>query len=145
MTDLKVPLALDARRALVDAEVATLERGPFLCPSCRMEVTLKRGPVKVAHFAHKPDTDCTGESIEHATAKLLLIRHLESLAGRSERRVLAFSACIGLSFENRAESCECEVDYVVKLPPFTDVALEHQLFDIPERKAEAVGKARRSG
>ena len=47
----------------------------FKCPSCKAEVTLKRGPKRVAHFAHKSNQGCAygkGESLAHLKAKLLI-------------------------------------------------------------------------
>ena len=32
--------------------------GPFYCPICGTETILHRGPIKIAHFAHKPPTTC---------------------------------------------------------------------------------------
>jgi len=54
----------------VEAEDA--ERHPdYSCPNCRQNVILKRGRIRVAHFAHKPPTNCTwaGETTEHLNAK----------------------------------------------------------------------------
>lgn len=45
----------------------------FLCPECKKEVVLKRGHIKIPHFAHKPPTSCswaTGESRAHMLAKI---------------------------------------------------------------------------
>jgi competence protein CoiA len=48
------------------------EDGPFYCPACRERVIVKKGWVKVPHFAHLPDADCSyigeGESDEHQLA-----------------------------------------------------------------------------
>jgi competence protein CoiA len=55
-------------------EATTADRGPhYHCPGCRNEVILKRGRIKIAHFAHKPPVECDwakGETIEHMQAKL---------------------------------------------------------------------------
>jgi competence protein CoiA len=49
------------------------EKGPaFLCPSCRAEVILRKGTVRVHHFAHKPPVVCgwgQGETEAHLAAK----------------------------------------------------------------------------
>ena len=50
----------------------TREQGPFFCPECRDEVVVKKGHLKVHHFAHLPGTYCTygtGESEQHRQAK----------------------------------------------------------------------------
>lgn len=63
--------ALNGNR--IEADIA--ERGlPFVCPKCKRPVILKRGRIKIAHFAHKPPTDCTwakGETHAHLESKKL--------------------------------------------------------------------------
>jgi len=57
------------------------EDGPFFCPLCGEKLVFKHGPIKIAHFAHKPNTSCyfgRGESIEHMKAKHYLYTWLES-------------------------------------------------------------------
>ena len=56
----------------VIARDVTKEDGPFFCPECEGEVTLKKGVIKVHHFAHVPPFTCSfgvGESEEHRAAK----------------------------------------------------------------------------
>lgn len=57
---------IEASRDLVDSE--------FRCPTCDWPVQLKRGRVKVAHFAHLPGAECWSEpeSVTHLRAKQLL-------------------------------------------------------------------------
>ncbi len=46
--------------------------GPFNCPSCKNEVNVKKGRIKIHHFAHKVNPDCKygkGESELHMAAK----------------------------------------------------------------------------
>ena len=48
----------------------------FSCPECLGDVLLKKGTQKVAHFAHKPPTDCifgTGETGAHLKAKQMFL------------------------------------------------------------------------
>ncbi|GJL66820.1 MAG: hypothetical protein NPIRA05_17910 [Nitrospirales bacterium] len=45
----------------------------FLCPRCRRELILRKGHIKVHHFAHKPPVTCAlgkGEKEQHLKAKL---------------------------------------------------------------------------
>jgi hypothetical protein len=57
-------------------EAAIAVRGPdFFCPNCARPVTLKKGLIKVHHFAHKPPTTCTwasGETDAHLRGKQIL-------------------------------------------------------------------------
>ena len=58
-------LARDASRA--DA--------PFACPGCQEDVVLKKGTLRVHHFAHQPSSHCAlavGETPEHHRAKLAI-------------------------------------------------------------------------
>lgn len=46
--------------------------GPFYCPECRGELNLKKGKVRIHHFAHKPPFTCqygNGESEIHYRVK----------------------------------------------------------------------------
>ncbi|GAX05541.1 competence protein CoiA [Secundilactobacillus pentosiphilus] len=50
------------------------QRGmPYFCPSCREQVILKRGTRMMAHFAHRPNSNCRpfseSESQKHLTGK----------------------------------------------------------------------------
>lgn len=49
--------------------------GIFACPNCSAAATLKRGAIKIAHFAHKPPVTCAWGAREtelHLRAKTLL-------------------------------------------------------------------------
>lgn len=46
--------------------------GPFTCLDCEELLTLRRPYDKRAHFAHRPDSSCAGESALHHYAKELL-------------------------------------------------------------------------
>lgn len=53
----------------------------YVCPLCAGTVILKRGRVKVAHFAHAPGATCdqAGESLAHHLAKRVLADRFRSL------------------------------------------------------------------
>ncbi|MFD7320515.1 competence protein CoiA [Streptomyces sp. NPDC059875] len=59
------------------------EPSGYCCPYCRHPVHLKRGRVKVAHFAHAAGADCPAasepESPEHLAAKALLAAEFRAL------------------------------------------------------------------
>lgn len=57
----------------------TKDKGPFSCPQCLAEVVLKKGEIKVHHFAHKPPFDCaygSGETQKHLTVKRAIYEDL---------------------------------------------------------------------
>lgn len=66
---------LVARRSEERVEASrSLAGGDFHCSLCGGAVILKRGRVKVAHFAHQPGAECdyAGESVPHLLAKRVL-------------------------------------------------------------------------
>jgi competence protein CoiA len=57
------------------ARVSERPEAPFICPLCRREVILRKGKIKVHHFAHKPPVLCSlgaGETEAHHRAKLAI-------------------------------------------------------------------------
>jgi competence protein CoiA len=59
----------------------TKEDAPFYCPACKAEVVVKKGRVKVHHFAHIPPTNCvygSGESEQHRNAKVAIYNALST-------------------------------------------------------------------
>ena len=78
--------------------------GEFVCPKCRRVVVLKAGRKVIAHFAHKPPTDCTwakGETREHLEAKQFVKDALvaRGLSAQFEYEIEA------LSGDRRADLC----------------------------------------
>lgn len=53
----------------------------YTCPTCHQEVILKKGKIKIPHFAHKTITTCDSysesESAEHLSGKYLLAKNCE--------------------------------------------------------------------
>lgn len=68
---LKIPLAHDETGCLVSVEFAIPGR-QYFCPACGTLLILRRGTIKVPHFAHKPSDVCNQETIVHKTAKLIV-------------------------------------------------------------------------
>jgi len=73
--ELKVPLALDDEGRYWNPDEAD-QGEDYFCPECGNNLTLRKGQIKTPHFAHQPDTTCTGtgESILHKTAKGLIVQ-----------------------------------------------------------------------
>jgi len=76
---------LTAARKSDEQKVAAWEversAGPFLCFCCKQTVTLRKGEIKAAHFAHMPPVTCeygAGESEAHRRCKLALYECLSS-------------------------------------------------------------------
>ncbi len=68
----------------------TREQGPFFCPECRDEVVVKKGHLKVHHFAHLPGTYCaygTGESEQHKQAKYEIYQTLREHSSVTQIKV----------------------------------------------------------
>ena len=57
----------------VNARNTSKEESPFYCPRCSDELNLRKGMLRVHHFAHKPPVLCSfglGESEAHRKCKL---------------------------------------------------------------------------
>jgi competence protein CoiA len=68
--------------AKVFANASQKKEGPFYCPGCRHELVLKKGRIKVHHFAHKPPFHCSrgeGESEAHRKCKESIYRSLKNI------------------------------------------------------------------
>ena len=66
---LTTPFGLDNDSQLTHANDARRDNAYF-CPSCEQQLILKRGKIKTPHFAHKSESKCSGETIQHKIAKL---------------------------------------------------------------------------
>lgn len=67
--------AYNAQQTLIDAKVAT--PGHYTCPICSRPVVLKKGKVKMPHFAHQSVKDCfmyayKKETVAHIEGKYAL-------------------------------------------------------------------------
>ena len=68
VNELTIPYAANPSGEYVTPDMA--EKGTkYRCPQCDDVVILRKGEVIRSHFAHKSDSDCTGESVEHIVAK----------------------------------------------------------------------------
>lgn len=72
MSELKVPFAIDSNDRLHSPDEA--KKGiNYFCPNCHDPLVFRNGEIKIPHFAHKTSLTCSNESIEHKTAKLLVL------------------------------------------------------------------------
>jgi len=74
MTDLLISWACDAQDMIISPNEA-ITGCLYFCPACRTPLSLKgarAGAKRRKHFAHRPDTQCSPESIVHETAKKLV-------------------------------------------------------------------------
>lgn len=71
---------------LINAQEAERNRS-YICPSCMQKVILRRGKIKVSHFAHVKNS-ChafsEGESQEHLNGKIFLQHELAKWTGKAE-------------------------------------------------------------
>ena len=66
------------------------EDGPFLCPRCSAELNIRKGMIKIHHFAHKPPVSCDygkGESEAHRKAKQSIFDSLRYMDSISELKI----------------------------------------------------------
>lgn len=77
--ELLIPYGLAPNGHLTKAADAT--RGvEYACPECRTPLVYRAGETVTHHFAHKANTACTGESVLHLTAKMLIAQTIEEHA-----------------------------------------------------------------
>lgn len=72
----------DSNSEKVYAPKALRTDGPFSCEMCSDRVVLKKGTVRIHHFAHKPPYECSygkGESEEHRKCKIEIFNYLSNL------------------------------------------------------------------
>lgn len=98
--------------------------GEFRCTGCNWPMVLRRGVIKVVHFAHKPNAECDHgpETIEHLTCKAYIYEQLRSTYG--ER----------VSVEHRVGDSIADV-YVAPLDPGEfgiAVEVQHSPLTVPE-------------
>jgi len=77
----------ESDREKVLARDAEKSDGPYQCRGCNELLTLKKGNIKVHHFAHKPPVTCSwgaGESARHYEAKMAIFDALRSDPNVSE-------------------------------------------------------------
>lgn len=89
---LKVPFAYDGEKRLYDPQTA--EKGKqYFCPACEDSVILRKGEIKIAHFAHKVSETCNQETIIHKIAKQLIFNVISDWkAGKTNSPILKRSA-----------------------------------------------------
>ena len=115
MANLQIPYAYTINKSPMSPEVA--EKGQdFSCPLCDSEVVLKRGEVRRPHFAHKPDTECSGEGVRHKVAKqmiyLMYLRNVRTvtMSVTTFRRCPNCSQGVLFSQTPQYDDVACEVD-----------------------------------
>ncbi|MDY0270585.1 competence protein CoiA [Trichloromonas sp.] len=65
----------------VFARESTKEESPFVCPRCKNELVIRKGNIKIHHFAHKPPFNCShgeGETEAHRRCKESIYNNLKS-------------------------------------------------------------------
>ena len=113
MINLQIPYAYTSDKLPVSPQVAKKGQD-FLCPICESEVILKRGEIRCPHFAHKPDTECSGEGVRHKVAKQMI--YLMYL--RTVRTVM-----VSVATFRRCPNCSQGVIFF-QTPQYNDVACE---------------------
>lgn len=91
-TELLVPYGADANQRLVRA--AEAQRGiEYRCPQCDGLLVLRAGDVKITHFAHKANTDCSGETLLHQIAKRLVAQVVNECTTSASKRLAMSCMC----------------------------------------------------
>jgi len=109
--------AYDTHNDSILAKEAHKESGPYHCLECSEEVFLKRGSVKIAHFAHFPNSLCPyagePESILHSNVKLEIYDALTAEPGvtklQLERPLKEVRPDISFLYEGRSIALEVQI------------------------------------
>jgi hypothetical protein len=111
---IKIPFALDLYDQLIGIKDAQ-KGGKYFCPSCRASVIVRKGEIKIHHFAHKANNICSQETAVHKIAKMLVRQRFTAWkAGLAKAPVMkrACQVCggkIDQAFPDKVESAELEV------------------------------------
>lgn len=137
--------ALNINNKKVLAFKTLKEEGPFFCSECNEEVVLKKGEVKLHHFAHKSSSTClhSGESFLHESIKYELYEKLntssfyseveiEKTIGSSRADVFAIKNGQSIAFEIQASSLTRE-KLKERTKKYSDKSI-HTLWIIPYEK-----------
>ncbi len=67
----------------IQAAEAQKQQGPFICPACKKQLTLRKGSIRIHHFAHKHESNCyyKGESQVHLRTKLDIYEYIQQQYG----------------------------------------------------------------
>lgn len=72
------------------ARYSSKAEGPFYCPYCFGELNIRKGRIKVHHFAHKPPVNCThgeGETEAHRKCKETIFNCLSKRSNVTELEI----------------------------------------------------------
>lgn len=112
---LRLPFARSSGR-LVHASAAQLGE-LYTCPECDEPVVFKQCSQKRSHFSHRANSSCSGETVLHRTAKLLIAQILnDAIAGEG-----AYPA-----YEWTCDGCN-EPSGALRFPLFDEASTEVQL------------------
>lgn len=103
--DLEIPYGLHPQGYLIRADEAE-KQVQYYCPACEKPLVFRAGEYMVKHFAHMVNTQCSGESIIHKTAKMLIAQAISEQADATKKRTL-----------NLQCTCKCcNSEFVKQLP-----------------------------
>jgi len=103
--------ALNQRKEVIAAKGRKKASGPFYCPGCHQEVTLRQGTKRQPHFAHQATADCQtyseGETKEHLEAKQLLFEWFQDTGIEIEAFLPKLQQRPDLCYKNIAIEVQC--------------------------------------
>lgn len=111
--------ALKNENQIMASEVSK-EDAPFRCPSCKELVIVKKGSIKIHHFAHTPPYSCeygAGETEHHRQAKLQIAEYLRGIPSVTD-----------VAIEKNMDTVRPDVSCIIK---GVRVAIEVQLSVLP--------------
>ncbi|MBR9859800.1 hypothetical protein GYB22_03445 [bacterium] len=80
MPTVKIQFAYDSKKNLINIDqVIKSTKAKYTCPNCQGELIARKGKIKIHHFAHKSDSNCSFESYLHKISKTLFYLHYKNL------------------------------------------------------------------
>jgi len=134
MESLKISYGVDESGELISAESAQ-KGSKYTCPCCVIKLIHRSGEVRVKHFAHPPESNCSLESVLHITAKRLIYTAIMQNAEGFQ----------SISLENHCQNCGVMFSTSLPEKTFSNAELEVRVgdfvCDVVGYRGESIGLA----
>ncbi len=109
---LHIPYGANSEGELVSPSDAEKNK-EYFCPTCKEKLILRKGDIKIPHYSHNNNTNCSNETILHKIAKGLIIQAIKEF--KKEK---------GSQPEIKRNCLICDSELMQKLPEKVTHAVE---------------------
>lgn len=110
---LLIPYGLNSQDFLINASKARKEE-IYRCPECKAILIFRKGDIRIPHFAHEANGECTYETIVHKIAKMLIAQvineHLKTIA-----------------LDYKCDRCKIKLRHILEPTYITEACLEKRI------------------